>query len=594
MKMRIIFVLTAAMLFFSQVIFSSCGDEEEGEPVQNNSGKNNSTNNNGTNNNGTNNNQQTVKEESQYTVSYSSDFGVAPQSLTVKEGDKLTSGDLKPLDTDGYIFLGWYNGSNQVEEGFVVKQDLKLVAKWTKDGVVYANELKEFLAKKTDDSKVYDINISDLNPDMDVVVKALKDNPKIKVNLNLENCTELKDVKIMPDGGISKSKAESFLINLVSLTLPNGVVNIVLDCDGLTSINIPNSVTTIEIYTETPPAIRNANAINPDCKIFVEKECVDAFKNADGWKTVAIQIKTIGGNYLYANELNDFMAKQTDESKVYDVIILDLKPDMDVIVNALIDNPKVKINLDLEGCTDLTEVNIVKYEEGFSEQSGGAETGTGEGGSTSGSGGSSGGDIYTGGRGNDEEAFTNQSGGAGTGTGEGGSTSGSGVSSGGDIYTGGRGNDNVVIAGPGQSGGGGSGREWNSDRRNDSFLPNLITLTLPNGVTNIVLACDGLTSLNIPNSVKEIYIYMENPPVIRNTNTINVNCTIYVPTSAVEIYKNADGWSKYAEQITTEQMNADTEITGTTGSGSEGDFNEDDGETRKQDDTYGGGSTFDF
>lgn len=518
MKKRIIFVLTAAMLFFSQVIFSSCGDEEEDEPVQNNSGKNNSTNNNGTNNNGTNNNQQTVKEDSKYTVSYSSDFGVAPQNLTVKEGDKLTSGDLKPLDTDGYIFLGWYNGSNQVEEGFVVKQDLKLVAKWTKDGVVYANELKEFLAKKTDDSKVYDINISDLNPDMDVVVKALKDNPKIKVNLNLENCTELKDLKIMPDGGISKSKTESFLINLVSLTLPNGVVNIVLGCDGLTSINIPNSVTTIEIYTETPPAIRNANAINPDCKIFVEKECVDAFKNAEGWKNVAIQIKTIGGNYLYASELNDFLAKQTDKSKVYDVIILDLKPDMEVIVKALIDNPKIKINLDLEGCTELTEVNIVKYEEGFSEQSGGAGTGTGEGGSTSGSGGSSGGDIYTGGRGN----------------------------------------DNVVIAGPGQSGGGGSGREWNSDRSNDPFLPNLITLTLPNGVTNIVLDCDGLASLNIPNSVKEIYLYMENPPAIRNTNTINDNCTIYVPTSAVEIYKNADIWKQYADKIFIIKNDGDT------------------------------------
>lgn len=349
MKKRIIFVLTAAMLFFSQVMISSCSKEENDEPSkQNNSGYNN----------GTNNNQQTVKEDSKYTVSYSSDFGVAPQNLTVKDGDKLTSGDLKPLDTDGYIFLGWYNGSNQVEEGFVVKQDLKLVAKWTKDGVVYANELKEFLAKKTDDSKVYDINISDLNPDMDVVVKALKDNPKIKVNLNLENCTELKEVKIMPDGGISKSKVESFLVNLVSLTLPNGVVNIVLGCDGLTSINIPNSVTTIEIYTETPPSIRNVNAINPNCNIFVEKECVDAFKNAEGWKTVAIQIKTIGGNYLYAGELNDFLAKQTDKSKVYDVTILDLKPDMDVILMSLRNNGFTKVNLDLENCMELKEINI--------------------------------------------------------------------------------------------------------------------------------------------------------------------------------------------------------------------------------------------
>ena len=516
MKKRIIFVLTAAMLFFSQVIFSSCGDEEEDEPVQNNSGKNNSTNNNGTNNNGTNNNQQTVKEDSKYTVSYSSDFGVVPQNLSVKEGDKLTSGDLNPLDTDGYIFLGWYNGSNQVEEGFVVKQDLKLVAKWTKDGVVYANELKEFLAKKTDDSKVYDINISDLNPDMDVVVKALKDNPKIKVNLNLENCTELKDLKIMPDGGISKSKTESFLVNLVSLTLPNGVVNIVLGCDGLTSINIPNSVTTIEIYTETPPTIRNANAINPDCKIFVEKECVDAFKNADGWKTVAIQIKTIGGNYLYANELNDFMAKQTDESKVYDVIILDLKPDMDVIVNALVDNPKVKINLDLEGCTDLKEMVIMKVNEdddggrteSFSEESNAPAENTTEG---------QNGNIYIGNRVIDDDEYYEENG------------------------------ETPPTAGTGNTGSGGGGGRFG--RGDDEFIKNLVTLISPNGVTNIVLACDGLTSLNIPNSVKEIYIYMENPPVIRNINTINSNCTIYVPASEVDTYKNADGWSKYANQI---------------------------------------------
>lgn len=515
MKKKIIFVLTAAMLLISPVMLSSCGDEEENEPVQNNSGKNN----------GSNNNQQTVKEESKYTVSYSSDFGVAPQSLTVKEGDKLTSGDLKPLDTDGYIFLGWYNGSNQVEEGFEVKQDLQLVAKWTKDGVVYANELKEFLAKKTDDSKVYDITISDLNPDMDVVVKALKDNPKIKVNLNLENCTELKDVKIMPDGGISKSKVESFLVNLVSLTLPNGVVNIVLGCDGLTSINIPNSVTKIEIYTENPPAICSANAINPDCKIYVEKECIDAFKKAEGWRTLSAQIKAIGSNYLYANELNEFMAKQTDESKVYDIIILDLKPDINVIIQALVDNPKVKINLDLAGCTELKEMVIMKVNEdddggrteSFREESNAPAENTTEG---------QNGNIYIGNRVIDDDEYYEENG------------------------------ETPPTAGPGNTGSGGGGGRFG--RGDDEFIKNLVTLILPNGVTNIVLACDGLTSLNIPNSVKEIYIYMENPPVIRNINTINSNCTIYVPASAIDTYKNADVWKQYADQIFIIKNDGDT------------------------------------
>lgn len=562
MKKRIIFVLTAAMLFFSQIMLSSCGDEEEDEPVQNNSGKNN----------GTNNNQQTVKEESKYTVSFSSDFGVAPQSLTVKEGDELTSSDLKPLDTDGYIFLGWYNGSNQVEEGFVVKQDLKLVAKWTKDGVVYANELKEFLAKKTDDSKVYDINISDLNPDMDVVVKALKDNPTIKVNLNLENCTELKDVKIMPDGGISKSKVESFLVNLVSLTLPNGVVNIVLGCDGLTSINIPNSVTTIEIYTETPPSIRNVNAINPNCNIFVEKECVDAFKNADGWNTVAIQIKTIGGNYLYANELNAFMAKQTDKSKVYDVIILDLKPDMDVIVNALTDNPKVKINLNLEGCAELKVIDF--YDDAPEDNPSTtpnsnpitipnppANSGDGE---------------YR-----QKETISKRL------EGNGRLNNLSSILFPKFITT-------IVLYGDGLTSldipNSVKDLHLDCNRLTTLDIPNsvnklslycdgLISLNIPNSVDSLALSCNRLTSLDIPNSVNHLSLYCNGLTsliipnsvsevdylslealttlTINNPNPLSIgfyidfnsNCTIYVPQSAVEIYKNTVNWNKYAEQI---------------------------------------------
>ena len=126
-------------------------------------------------------------------------------------------------------------------------------------------------------------------------------------------------------------------------------------------------------------------------------------------------------------------------------------------------------------------------------------------------------------------------------------------------------------------------------------IDNLLSIKLSNSVTLIKISnCNNLKSLNIPNSVRELSTNMKNPPAILNANTINYNCTIYVPASAIETYKNADGWSKYAEQITTEQMDADTEITGTTGSGTEGDFNENDGETRKQDDTYGGGSTFDF
>jgi uncharacterized repeat protein (TIGR02543 family) len=546
------------LCFFSLLTFVSCQKEDEDKKPDTSQNTNKPSN-----------NQPTVKEETKYTVSYSTDFGVAPQSLTVKEGDKLTSGDLKSLDTDGYIFLGWYNGSNRVEEGFVVKQDLKLVAKWTKDGVVYANELKEFLAKKTDESKVYDITISDLNPDMDAVVKALKDNPKIKVNLNLENCTELKNLEIMPNGGISKSKAESFLKNLVSLTLPNGVINIVLGCDGLTSINIPNSVTTIEIYTETPPTIRNANAINPDCKIFVVKECVDAFKNADGWNTVAIQIKTIGGNYLYANELNAFMAKQTDESKIYDVIILDSNPDMDVIVKALIDNPKVKINLNLEGCTELKEIDFYEKEP---ENHATTTTDT------------------------DFEHPNN----VGDGEYQQKETISKSLEVNGRLYNLSSITFPHFITTIALYGDGlisldipisvkhlhlDCSRLTSIDISNNvNYLSlhcnSLTSLNIPNNVTYLSLHCNSLTSLNIPNSVNNLTlgcnrltsliipssvalvdltlealttltIDRPNPPSIEWEEDININSnvTIHVPASTVETYRNANGWSKYANQI---------------------------------------------
>ncbi len=549
MKKKIIFVLTAAMLLISPVMLSSCGDEEENEPVQNNSGKNN----------GTNNNQQTVKEESKYTVSYSSDFGVAPQSLAVKEGDKLTSGDLKPLDTDGYIFLGWYNGSNQVEEGFVVKQDLKLVAKWTKDGVVYANELKDFLAKKTDDSKVYDVIILDLKPDMEVIVNALVDNPKVKINLDLEGCTDLTEVVIMygeptpippntdpdpnseptpippntdpnpnseptnltnteePTTHINRVRGDNSLNmeqninidNLLSIKFSNSVTLIkISNCNNLKSLNIPNSVRELSTNMKNPPAILNANTINYNCTIYVPASAIETYKNAEGWRVYANQIKPIdddGTINLYVSELEDYLSNVTDDSKIYNIKILDKtlngfdndSHSIDFIISKF---AQIKVNLDLSECTQLKQI------------------------------------------------------------------------------------------GPNLLSGQILSNNWNLLSLNipesvtHLVLQNYVNLTIfniPKSVTTLgVGGCDGLTSLEIPNSVtdfqfescagitsltitnnvKRIYlddsdnnltsIYLSDiPPTIDNWSTINPNCTIYVPASAVETYKNANGWSKYTEQI---------------------------------------------
>ncbi|MBR4325420.1 MAG: leucine-rich repeat protein [Bacteroidales bacterium] len=406
MKKRIIFVLTAAMLLISPVMLSSCSKDENDPPSS------------------PNNNQP--KTVANYTVSFSSAYGTPPQNISVKDGDKLSNGNLNKLYAEGYIFMGWYYGEQKVEAGFVVKSNINLVAKWEKEKTfkvtfasdfgeapqemylkqggaftaedlkepttigykflgwyigstkvesgftvdkdiflvakwekcaIYAAQMYDFMAMQTDETVVCDVSIADVNPDMDAVVKALKDNPKVKINLNLENCTELKELSIMPvENSISKSKGDTFLANLVSLTMPESVTSVVLGCDGLTSINIPNSVTSVVIYAEKPPTIRNANTMNSDCKIYVTKECLDAYKNAKGWSLVAAQIQTIGGTSLYIKDLKDFMLKQTDESSVCDIKILDKNPDLELLKEALNSNEKIKVNLNLEECTELKEV----------------------------------------------------------------------------------------------------------------------------------------------------------------------------------------------------------------------------------------------
>ncbi len=101
----------------------------------------------------------------------------------------------------------------------------------------------------------------------------------------------------------------------------------------------------------------------------------------------------------------------------------------------------------------------------------------------------------------------------------------------------------------------------------NSFAPaGITTYNIPNGVTEIgdyaFEFCSGLTSITIPDSVTEIgddaFGYCENlasvfckritPPAI----TISINSfvgKIYVPAESVDAYKTADGWKDYADSI---------------------------------------------
>ena len=94
----------------------------------------------------------------------------------------------------------------------------------------------------------------------------------------------------------------------------------------------------------------------------------------------------------------------------------------------------------------------------------------------------------------------------------------------------------------------------------------LTSITLSNSITDIGIGafygCTGLTSITFPNSItyiaseafkgctglKEIYCEAEELPTCRNDTFYNVdyaNCTLYVPTVAVEYYRQTYPWSRF-------------------------------------------------
>lgn len=73
-------------------------------------------------------------EPTSFTVTYVSDFGETPASITVESDSILTEEQLPVLQADGYTFEGWYDGDTKVEpDSYQVVKDISLTAKWTKN-----------------------------------------------------------------------------------------------------------------------------------------------------------------------------------------------------------------------------------------------------------------------------------------------------------------------------------------------------------------------------------------------------------------------------------------------------------------------------
>ena len=118
-------------------------------------------------------------------------------------------------------------------------------------------------------------------------------------------CSSLTSVTIGSSVTTIGSGAFFSCSSLTSVTIGNSVTEIgyyaFSGCSSLTSVTIPNSVTTIGYYAfsgcknvkqitseaVTPPSCFDYtfNGVNTnECKLFVPKNSVDAYKKADGWK----------------------------------------------------------------------------------------------------------------------------------------------------------------------------------------------------------------------------------------------------------------------------------------------------------------------
>ena len=65
-------------------------------------------------------------------VTYKTEYGNSPSSITLEKNTALTEEQLPELTYEGYDFGGWFLGDEKIEAGYKVSEDITLVAKWDK------------------------------------------------------------------------------------------------------------------------------------------------------------------------------------------------------------------------------------------------------------------------------------------------------------------------------------------------------------------------------------------------------------------------------------------------------------------------------
>ncbi len=210
-----------------------------------------------------------VWDEKEYMIKFISD-GQTVNSISAKFGERIQIPSLD-IEKDGYDFLNWSTSDGSIynpNTEYVVNSSAEFYAVWDeKDDGIHDYELESFLANCKDFNKVYDVKIIDLKPDFGIMRNAMQNHSDIQVNLNLKKCTEVTSIEDdafrecsnMIDIDLPESVTiigtNSFYgcTNLSSIIIPKGVAEIGMgaffNCSNLATIVFPEKISCISSYT---------------------------------------------------------------------------------------------------------------------------------------------------------------------------------------------------------------------------------------------------------------------------------------------------------------------------------------------------------
>ena len=125
-------------------------------------------------------------------------------------------------------------------------------------------------------------------------------------------CSGMTSVNI-PNSVTTIDSAFQYCTSLTSITVPNSITQIAsrfcYACSGLLTVNLPSTITkiygdsfayctslqSITILATTPPTLMDVSAFNNtnNCPIYVPSGSVSAYQSASGWSTYASRIQAI-------------------------------------------------------------------------------------------------------------------------------------------------------------------------------------------------------------------------------------------------------------------------------------------------------------